>query len=276
MPTSVEQSDLNMALYGGHGDAPRVVLAPGSVEDCFYTALEAVKIARQYNVPVFILSDQSIATRIEAFEEPPLEKLCQDISPDLSPVTDYTPYPLNGEIRPRVAPGTQILSGKYPIATGLEHDEMGHPTGSPKLHMQMSARRRRKLQKLAAELPKPQIYGAPEGNVLLVGWGSTLGPIREAVERARAAGNSVSALHLRHISPLPNGLEDIFAGFNEIVVVEMNDEGLYGYGQLGALLRARYASPKIRGLNKTDGLTWRVREILEGVKKDVAAGLRKL
>ncbi|HEY3855000.1 MAG TPA: 2-oxoacid:acceptor oxidoreductase subunit alpha [Verrucomicrobiae bacterium] len=276
MPTSVEQSDLNMALYGGHGDAPRVVLAPGSVEDCFYTAIEAVNIARKYNVPVFILSDQSIATRIEAFEEPPLEKLCQDISPDLSPVNDYTPYPLSGEIQPRVAPGTQILSGKYPIATGLEHDEMGHPTGSPKLHMQMSARRRRKLQKLAAELPKPQIYGAPEGNVLLVGWGSTLGPIREAVERARAAGNSVSALHLRHISPLPNGLEDIFAGFNEIVVVEMNDEGLYGYGQLGALLRARYASPKIRGLNKTDGLTWRVREILEGVKKDVAAGLRKL
>jgi 2-oxoglutarate ferredoxin oxidoreductase subunit alpha len=153
---------------------------------------------------------------------------------------------------------------------------MGHPTGSPKLHMQMTARRRRKLQKLAAELPTPQIYGAPEGNVLLVGWGSTLGPIREAVERARAAGNSVSALHIRHISPLPNGLEEIFAGFNEVVVVEMNDEGLYGYGQLGALLRARYASPKIRGLNKTDGLTWRVREILEGVKKDVAAGLRKL
>jgi 2-oxoglutarate ferredoxin oxidoreductase subunit alpha len=276
MPTSVEQSDLNMAVFGGHGDAPRVVLAPASVEDCFFTALEAVKIARQYNVPVFILSDQSIATRIEAFQEPPLEKLCQDISPDLSPVTDYTPYPLSGEIQPRVAPGTQILSGKYPIATGLEHDEMGHPTGSPKLHMQMTARRRRKLQKLAAELPKPQIFGAPEGNVLLVGWGSTHGPIREAVERARAAGNSVSAIHLRHISPLPNGLEDIFAGFNEVVVVEMNDEGLYGYGQLAGLLRARCGSSKIRGLNKTDGLTWRVREILEGVKKDVAAGLRKL
>ena len=74
MPTSVEQSDLNMACYGGHGDAPRVVLAPASVEDCFYTAIEAVNIARKYNVPVFILSDQSIATRIEAFEEPDLQK----------------------------------------------------------------------------------------------------------------------------------------------------------------------------------------------------------
>jgi 2-oxoglutarate ferredoxin oxidoreductase subunit alpha len=276
MPTSVEQSDLNMACFGGHGDCPRVVLAPGSVEDCFYTAIEAVNIARKYNVPVFIVSDQSIATRIEAFEEPPLEKLCQDLSPDLSPVADYTPYPLNGDIQRRVVPGTPILSGKYPIATGLEHDELGHPTGSPKLHMQMTARRRRKLQKLATELPVPQVYGPPEGNVLLVGWGSTQGPIREAVERARAAGDSVSALHLRHISPLPEGLENIFAGFNDVVVVEMNDEGLYGYGQLGGILRARYCQSKIRGLNKTDGLTWRVREILDRVKTDVAAGLRKM
>jgi 2-oxoglutarate ferredoxin oxidoreductase subunit alpha len=276
MPTSVEQSDLNMVCFGGHGDAPRVVLAPGSVEDCFYTAIEAVNIARKYNVPVFIVSDQSIATRIEAFEEPPLEKLCQDIAPDLSPVAEYTPYPLSGDVQPRVAPGTPILNGKYPVATGLEHDEMGHPTGSPKLHMQMTARRRRKLQKLASELPLPQVFGPPEGNVLLVGWGSTLGPIREAVERARAVGNSVSALHLRHICPLPDGLENIFAGFNEVVVVEMNDEGLYGYGQLAGILRSRYCLPKIRGLNKTDGLTWRVREILDQVKSDVAAGLRKL
>jgi 2-oxoglutarate ferredoxin oxidoreductase subunit alpha len=276
MPTSVEQSDLNMACFGGHGDCPRVVLAPGSVEDCFYTAIEAVNIARKYNVPVFIVSDQSIATRIEAFEEPPLEKLCQDLSPDLSPVAEYTPYPLNGDIQRRVVPGTPILSGKYPIATGLEHDELGHPSGSPKMHMQMTARRRRKLQKLATELPVPQVYGPPEGNVLLVGWGSTQGPIREAVERARAAGDSVSALHLRHISPLPEGLENIFSGFNDIFVVEMNDEGLYGYGQLGGILRARYCQAKIRGLNKTDGLTWRVREILGRVKTDVAAGLRKL
>jgi 2-oxoglutarate ferredoxin oxidoreductase subunit alpha len=246
------------------------------VEDCFYTAIEAVNIARKYNVPVFIVSDQSIATRIEAFEEPPLEKLCQDLSPDLSPVAEYTPYPLNGDIQRRVVPGTPILSGKYPIATGLEHDELGHPTGSPKLHMQMTARRRRKLQKLATELPVPQVFGPPEGNVLLVGWGSTQGPIREAVERARAAGDSVSALHLRHISPLPEGLENIFSGFNDVFVVEMNDEGLYGYGQLCGILRARYCLPKIRGLNKTDGLTWRVREILDRVKKDVAAGLRKM
>jgi 2-oxoglutarate ferredoxin oxidoreductase subunit alpha len=276
MPTSVEQSDLNLAVFGGHGDSPRVVLAPSSVEDCFYTAIEAVNIARKFNVPVIILSDQSIATRIEAFEEPDLQKCCQNLTPDFTPLADYTPYPADGQIQPRPAPGTPILSGKYPLATGLEHDEMGHPTGSPKLHLQMTARRRRKLQKLAEELPVPQVYGPPEGNILLVGWGSTHGPIREAVDRARAAGDSVSSLNLRHISPLPPGLENIFAGFNHVIVVEMNDEGLYGYGQLAGILRACFCLPKIGGLNKTDGLTWRVREILERAKVHVAAGLRKL
>jgi 2-oxoglutarate ferredoxin oxidoreductase subunit alpha len=273
MPTNVEQSDLNIACFGGHGDSPRVVVAPANVEDCFYTAIEAVNIARKYSVPVFILSDQAIATRIEAFPEPNLQNVCQDITPDLTPVADYKPYDLSVEdgVVPRVVPVTRIKSGRYPIATGLEHDELGHPTGSPKLHQQMTAKRRRKLQTLAATLPKPKVYGPPEGNVLLVGWGSTQGPIREAVDRARAAGDSVSSLHIRYINPLPNGLEDVFSGFHHVLVVEMNDEGLYGYGQLAALLRARYCSPAIRGINKTDGLTWKVKEILERVKSTLAA-----
>jgi len=278
MPTNVEQSDLNIACFGGHGDSPRVVIAPANVEDCFYMAIEAVNIARKFNVPVIILTDQGIATRIEAFVEPNLEKICQDISPDLSPVAEHKPYDLAAPdgIAKHIAPGTRVLNGVYPIATGLEHDENGHPTGSPKLHMQMSAKRRRKLQALAATLPTPKIYGPPEGNVLLVGWGSTQGPIKEAVDRARAAGDSVSAIHLKHINPLPPGLEDIFSGFNHVLVVEMNDEGLYGYGQLGGLLRARYCDAKIRGINKTDGLTWKVKEILERAKTAVSAGLRKL
>ena len=277
MPTNVEQSDLNIAVFGGHGDSPRVVLAPVNVEDCFYVAIEAVNIARRYSVPVIILSDQGIATRIEAFPEPDLEKVCQDISPDLTPVPDHKPYDLSAPsgVTPHVAPGTRILSGKYPIVTGLEHDELGHPTGSPKLHMQMVAKRRKKLQTLGASLPVPAVYGPPEGNVLLVGWGSTQGPIKEAVDRGRAAGDSVSSVHIRYLHPLPPGLENIFAGFNHVFVVEMNDEGLYGYGQLGGVLRARFCDPKIRGINKTDGLTWKVRDILERAQVDVSAGLRK-
>jgi 2-oxoglutarate ferredoxin oxidoreductase subunit alpha len=269
MPTNIEQSDLNIGMNGGHGDSPRVVVAPANVEDCFYMAIEAVNIARKYNTPVFFLSDQGIATRIEAFAEPNLEKVCQDITPDFTPVPTHKPYDLSAKdgVTQHVKPGTQILDGKYPIATGLEHDEYGHPTGSPKLHVQMTAKRRKKLQALAATLPLPKIYGPPEGNVLLVGWGSTEGPIREAVDRSRAAGDSVSSIHIRHINPLPNGLENIFSGFNHIFVVEMNDEGLYGYGQLGAVLRARFCDAKIRGINKTDGLTWKVKEILEAIKQ---------
>ena len=278
MPTNIEQSDLNIAVNGGHGDAPRVVIAPADVEDCFYTAIEAVNIARKYSVPVIILSDQGIASRIEAFTEPNLEKVCQDISPNLAPVADHKPYDLSAAngITTHLAPGTKINSGKYPIVTGLEHDELGHPTGSPKLHMQMTAKRRKKLQALGAALPVPKIHGPSEGNVLLVGWGSTQGPIKEAVDRARAAGDSVSSVHIKHINPLPPGLENIFAGFNHVLVVEMNDEGLYGFGQLGALLRARYCDPKIQGINKTDGLTWKVKEILERAKTNLSAGIRKL
>jgi len=269
MPTNVEQSDLNIACFGGHGDSPRVVIAPSNVEDCFYTALEAVNIARKYNVPVYILSDQAIATRIEAFAEPNLEKICQDITPDLSPVADYKPYDLSAPdgVVPRVVPGTRITSGKYPIATGLEHDELGHPTGSPKMHQQMTIKRRKKFQAIAATLPTPKIYGPSEGHVLLVGWGSTEGPIREAVDRARAAGDSVSSINIRHISPLPPGLENIFSGFHHVLVVETNDEGIYSYGgQLASVLRARFCNASIRGINKTDGLNWKVKEILAAVK----------
>jgi 2-oxoglutarate ferredoxin oxidoreductase subunit alpha len=273
LPTNVEQSDLNIACYGSHGDAPRVVLAAANVEDCFYTAIEAVNIARIFSVPVIVLSDQSIATRIEAFPEPKLEKICQDISPDLSPVDDHKPYDLSAVdgIAEHVVPGTRILSGKYPILTGLEHDELGHPTSSPKLHTQMTARRRKKLQALADSLPSPRVFGPETGDVLLVGWGSTVGPIREAIERYQGAGDRVSSIHIRHLNPLPRGLDTIFENFKLIVVVENNDEGLYGYGQLAAMLRARFMDPRIKSVTKADGLTWKVKEIRDRVKPYLTA-----
>ena len=278
LPTNVEQSDLNIACFGGHGDSPRIVLAPANVEECFHLAIEAVNLARQYSVPVILLTDQAIATRIEAFPEPDLKSLVQDIAPDMSPVPEHKPYDLespNGAARHR-PPGTRILSGKYPIVTGLEHDEFGHPTASPALHAQMSAKRRRKLQVLSEALPVPPVYGGEDASVLLVGWGSTLGPIQEAVDRARAAGESVSAIHLRHLHPLPAGLGELFNRFPNIRVIEMNDEGVYGYGQLAGLLRARFCTVKIRGINKTDGLAFKVRDIVERIRGELADSLRKL
>ncbi len=264
LPTNVEQSDLNIACFGGHGDSPRIVIAPTSVEDCFYTTVEAVQLAREYSCPVILLPDQALATRVEAFELPELEKYVCDLTPKFEPRgPNYKPYENTTDgIAHHAPPGTPMVDGRYPIVTGLEHDEAGHPASRPANHVMMVAKRRRKLQVLASHLPKAEVYGPAEGSVLLVGWGSTHGPIREAVDKARAEKQSVSALHLRYISPLQPGIKEILDGFNHVFVVEINDEGLYGYGQLAALLRARFVDPKIRGINKTDGLPFKVREIL--------------
>ncbi|MDP0492024.1 MAG: 2-oxoacid:acceptor oxidoreductase subunit alpha [Verrucomicrobiota bacterium JB023] len=271
MPTSVEQSDLMQAIYGTHGDAPRVVLAPRDVEDCFYTAVEACRIARDYSTPVVILSDQAIATRIEAFPEPDLEAHWIEPMLDLSTCpTDNKPYPLD-RITRHAPPGCPSPDGKYPVVTGLEHDEWGHPSGSPKMHEAMTAKRRNKLKQLAAELPPADFYGDESGDLIIVGWGSTFGPIREAVDRLRAEGHKVSSLHLRHIHPIRADIGDIFQRFTHILVPEMNDEGMYGFGQLAMLLRATTCNPAIQSLNKVQGLTFRVKEIVVKAEEILAS-----
>lgn len=160
-----------------------------------------------------------------------------------------------------------MLSGKYPVVTGLEHDEWGHPSGNPKMHQNMTNRRRDKIKALMSEIPAPDYFGVENAEVLLVGWGSTYGPIRTAVQSGMESGRSIACIHLRHIHPLPNGLVELFARHKHIIVTEMNDEGLYGYGQLATLLRARYCDPRIQGLCKTDGLTFTIKEILAGIDR---------
>ncbi|MDB4474366.1 2-oxoacid:acceptor oxidoreductase subunit alpha [Opitutaceae bacterium] len=265
LPTNVEQSDLMQAIYGSHGDTPRIVIAPQDVEDCFYIAVEAAQLAKKYSTPVIILTDQALASRIEAFDEPNVDEIIIDPTVDLTARgEDFKPYPIE-ELTRHAAPGTKIDGAPYPTVTGLEHDEHGHPTGNPALHMKMTAKRRDKLRTLAKELPRPEIHGDESGDVLLIGWGSTYGPIREAVIRGRANGQKIGHVQIRHIHPLPPELERIFSRFRQIYVVEMNDRGLYGYGQLATLLRARYANPAIRSITKTDGLAFKVSEILNGV-----------
>ncbi|MCC6416008.1 MAG: 2-oxoacid:acceptor oxidoreductase subunit alpha, partial [Opitutaceae bacterium] len=267
LPTNIEQSDLLQAIYGSHGDAPRIVLAPRDVEDCFYLALETAKAARECSVPVIILTDQALATRIEAFDEPDLAALVQPATLHLETrAADFKPYPLDAVTR-HAPPGAKIASGKYPTVTGLEHDEHGHPTANPALHTKMTARRRDKIKAYGESLPRPEIHGDQAGDILLVSWGSTYGPVKEAVNRLRDGGEKAGHLHLRHLNPLPPGLERIFARYRQIFVVEINDQGLYGYGQLATLLRARYANPAIRSITKTDGLAYKTREIIDGVKR---------
>jgi len=265
LPTSVEQSDLMQAIYGSHGDCPRVVIAPKDVEDCFYIALEACQIAREYSCPVLVLTDQALATRIEAFSEPDLPALVHEPVLDQDARSeDFKPYPLDG-LTKHAPPGTKMEGGTYPVVTGLEHDEWGHPSGNPGMHAKMNARRRDKIKSFGDSLAVPEIHGDDSGEVLIVGWGSTWGPIRESINRMRDKGRKVGTMHLRHLNPLPNGLEDVFSQYDHVVVVEINDEGLYGMGQLATLLRARYCDPRIVSVCKTDGLTYKVREIIERV-----------
>ncbi len=266
LPTNVEQSDLLQAIYGSHGDCPRVALAAQNVEDCFYAAIEACAIARAYSVPVFILSDMSLASRIEAFDQPDLDTLMVAPTLDLADRPEgFKPYRLD-RITRHAPPGSWVEGGVFPQVTGLEHDEAGHPSANPQMHVKMMAKRREKIRKIAESLPPSQIFGDAEGDVLLVGWGSTWGPIRETAIRELDRGRKIGHLQIRHLNPLPNDLEEIFKRYRHVLVVEMNDEGLYGYGQLATLLRARYCNPAIRSLTKTDGLTFKIREISQAIE----------
>ena len=196
MPTNVEQSDLNIACFGGHGDAPRVVIAPANVEDCFYTAIEAVNIARKYSVPVIHPDATRPSPRASRrFRSRTWKKSARTSRPTSRrwPTTSLTICPRRTASRRTSRPARGSLSGKYPIATGLEHDELGHPTGSPKLHMQMTAKRRKKLQALAADAAGCRKFTArPKATSCWSAGVRPQGPIREAVDRARAAGDSVS------------------------------------------------------------------------------------
>jgi 2-oxoglutarate ferredoxin oxidoreductase subunit alpha len=270
LPTSVEQSDLMQAIYGSPGDAPRIVLAPRDVEDCFYTAIEACRLAKKYSTPVLILSDQAIATRLEAFEEPDLEKHWVEPTLDLTEEdADWKPYPLDKVTR-HSSPGSRSSQEKYPVVTGLEHDEWGHPSGNPLNHEKMTAKRRDKLIDLAKSLPTPEVHGETSGSLLFVGWGSTYGPIKEATDRMISEGHKVGSMNLRHVHPLPNGLTDLFEQYDHILVPEMNDSGLYGYGQLATLLRAKTCNGKIESVNKVQGISFRVLEIVTAAEALIA------
>lgn len=271
MPTNVEQSDLNLALYAGHGDAPRIVIAPFSVRDVFYAVFEAIQLMQEYNCPVIFLSDYSLATRVETWPEPNLKEYFRIHKPDLSPKgPNFLPYKdTPSGVSERIVPGSLMTDGNYPIISGLEHNEAGHPDGSPAMHTKMNAKRRRKLQTLRDKLPKPEVYGSDKGEVLLIGWGSTKGPIEEAVDQLRKEGMEISSLHVRYLCPLQKGIDKIMDRFKHVFVAELNDPGIYGFGQLAGLLRLVYGTNRISGINKTDGLPFKVRELVAAVKSKV-------
>ncbi|HEX2778227.1 MAG TPA: 2-oxoacid:acceptor oxidoreductase subunit alpha, partial [Gemmatimonadaceae bacterium] len=248
LPTKVEQSDLLAALYGQPGDAPKVIIAPATIEDCFHVMITARRIAETFRCVVFVLSDANLATGVQPFPRPVLDERWMRPALELDEVPVGTlPYAWDPEtgLSRRLVPGQP--NGMHTL-TGLEHDGRSKVAYSSGIHQQSSAMRSRKLAVLQSMLLPPEVHGDPQGDLLIVGWGSTKGAIEEAVDRARAEGGKVSSLQLTFLSPMQPGLRAIFARFRRVCTVELNysDEPDAPYitdearrlGQLAWLLRA--------------------------------------
>jgi len=249
LPTKVEQSDLLAAIFGQPGDAPHVVLAPATIEECFSIMATARRIAESLRTVVMVLSDANLATGVAPFARPQLSDAWHPAPPDQRPIPEgLRPYdwdPKTGLSR-RFIPGQP--GGEHTV-TGLAHDERSKVAYDTAIVQKSHEMRSRKLAAFQSTLLPPEINGDPEGgDLLLVGWGSTKGAIEEAVERARREGLSVSSTHLTFLSPLPPGLKGIFSRFKKVMTVEINYSDQLGdpfineqnrrRGQLSWLLRA--------------------------------------
>ena len=248
LPTKVEQSDLLAALYASPGDAPHIVVAPATIEECFHVMVTARRLAESFRTVVMVLSDANLATGVTPFPRPKPDVRWQAEPLDLAPVPDgQKAYAWNAGtgLSQRIIPGRP--GGMFTL-TGLSHDEGSKVAYSSGIHQKSSAMRSRKLAVLQELLQPPQPNGDDSGELLVVGWGSTKGAIDEAVARARAEGLAVSAIHLRFLSPLEPGLKKIFARFSKVMTVEINYSDEIGdphiteenrrRGQLAMLLRA--------------------------------------
>ena len=248
LPTKIEQSDLMHALYGAPGDAPKVVIAPSTIEDCYYVLSLARRIAEEFRMLVIVLSDANLATGQQLFDRPDVSKTPPWLPLDLSPVPKGTlPYdwdPATG-LSHRLIPGQP---GGMGVTTSLNHDRNGKACYDAERNQRGHAMRSRKLAALQQTLTPPKVHGAESGELLLIGWGSTRGAIEEAVDMARREGLGVSSLHLQFLSPLPPGLKEIFSRFERVITVELNysddwDAPLITkdnrrFGQLAWVLRA--------------------------------------
>jgi 2-oxoglutarate ferredoxin oxidoreductase subunit alpha len=249
-PTKVEQGDLLSVMFGSHGDAPKVVFAVSSIEDCFYSMITARRIAETFNMVVVVLSDASLATAQQPFPRPPFSADWLAPPVDQSPVPEgVKPYdwdPVTGLSR-RFVPGQP--NGMHTL-TGLAHDTSSRVAYDPQINEQGLRSRSLKLAALQKMLTPPQVFGEEQGDLLLIGWGSTQGAIEEAVERLTEEGHKVSSLHLTFLQPMPAGIKEILQRFRRVMTIEANwsdsledeliDETNRRYSALAMLLRSRY------------------------------------
>ena len=263
LPTKTEQSDLYQAIYGRNGDAPLPVIAAASPGDCFDVAIEAVRLAVRYMTPVMLLTDGYIANAAEPWQLPDVDKLPPiDVSYTTEPPAegDFNPFERDAATlaRPWVKPGTPGLEHRI---GGLEKSyDTGHISYDAANHQKMTEVRHDKVAGIAADIPPQTVnLGEPGGGLAVVGWGSTFGPIEQAVRRARAEGLRVAHVHIRYLNPFPANLGELLAGFDKILVPEMN------MGQLMTVLRDRFlleATP----LNKVSGQPFTIQEILDAIR----------
>jgi len=254
LPTKTEQADLLQALFGRNSEAPIPVLAPATPGDCFWIALEASRIAIKYMVPVIILSDGYLANGAEPWKIPDLSQLPEipvkfEKNPD-----GFRPYRRNPETlaRPWAIPGTPGLEHRV---GGIEkQDVTGNVNYEPLNHERMVHLRAEKVAAVVQEIPDVVPAGDPSGDLLIVAWGSTYGPVTGALRAQRAKGRRIGHVHLRHLNPLPKNLGDILMRYDRVLVPEMN------MGQLLMVLRAKYLVDAV-GYNKIQGKPFKQSEL---------------
>jgi len=248
LPTKIEQGDLLSSIYGTPGDAPKVVLAASSIEECFHIMVTARKIAEEFRTLVIVLSDANLATGQQLFP-------CPEVTEDSLPAPmDQSPVPENMEPfgwDPNTGISKQLIPGQpggMNVTTGLNHASTGKIVYDYESNQTGHSMRSRKLAALQSVLETPKVYGPDTGDLLLIGWGSSKGTIEEAVDRMQAKGYSVSSINITFLSPLPSGLKSIFSKFRKAMTIELNysddlDDPMITsenrrYSQLAMLLRA--------------------------------------
>ena len=248
LPTKVEQGDLLSTLYGAPGDSPKIVIAASTISECFHFVVLARKLAESFRMPVIMLTDANLGTGVQPIERPEVTEEWFSAPLDQSDWdTEVAPYNWDSETGLSERPIPGMRGGEY-ILTGLAHNRNSKIAYDSESNQEGMNMRSRKLAAMSATMKPPEIHGDPTGDLLIVGWGSTLGAIDEAIDLARAQGHKVSSVHLRFLSPMEPGLKKIFAGFKKVMTIEINysddpgspmiNEENRRYSQLAIVLRA--------------------------------------
>src|ERR687894_1040046 len=260
LPTKTEQADLFQAVWGRNGECPAVVVAPSTPADCFHMAVESVRLAFKYMTPVFYLSDGYLANGAEPWAVPEVSDLPKIEIKFATDPENFMPYARDEETlaRPYAIPGTPGLEHRV---GGIEKQHLtGNVNYDPENHHFMVKLRQEKVDRAANDIPLIEVFGEKTGKVLVLGWGSTYVSITSAVEKLQREGKSVSSAHLRHLNPFPQNLGEVLAGFETVIVPEMN------LGQLCTMVRAKYLVDAI-AFSKVKGRPFQIREIVKKVEE---------